>query len=108
MKYTPTPEDLAELGYAPDELLTFHQLKAYSRLVPEATELSTLVVRVNSLNGLVYLEVHRPGRHEEVWPCYPLPTKLFFEQLLRAIGWPLGPALVPENSGKLPLTKTTK
>lgn len=106
--YTPTAEQLAALGYGPDERHTIWQLKAYSRKVPAPVlpYVATLVVQVNELNGLVYLTRHAKTV-DELWPCHPLPSQAFFEQLLQALGWPVGPPLpvIPEASAELMLLR---
>jgi hypothetical protein len=106
--YTPTAEHLAGYGYAPDERHTIWQLKGYSRQVPAPVlpYVAELVVQVNELNGLVYLTRHAKTV-DELWPCHPLPTRQFFEQLLQALAWPVGPPLpeVPAATAELMLLR---
>lgn len=120
-EYNPTAEHLAALGYGRDEchdMPTAH-LVGYSRQVPAPAHpyYATLVVQVRQLDKLpAHFGTARgpfltryPGRYgEQAWPGHPLPTALFFEQLLQALGWPVGPALPappPEASPELMLLR---
>ncbi|MDF7809930.1 hypothetical protein [Hymenobacter sp. YC55] len=88
--YVPTPEKLISLGYHPDPVhtLTEWELLGFSRQWPAPFHpyTATLVVQVRSSDGQIFL--HRYSEQSKDLWCYKVPTELFFEQLLSAIGWP--------------------
>jgi hypothetical protein len=109
--YLPTTEHLARLGYGPDAA---HDLPTagfigYSRQLPAPwlPYVATFVVQVHPTDGRVHL-LRLAKTNTEPWAGHPVPTAYFFEQLLQAIGWPVGPALPrfnPEASEELMLLR---
>jgi hypothetical protein len=97
MSFIPTPEKMAALGYAPDATHTVPvwQMTGYSRKVPAPRPpwFATLVVQVGP-DGTIFLTRHA-GQVSEPWQGYAVPTELFFEQLLQALGWPIAPDETP-------------